>query len=113
VDAQKLETMEAEAKLQLRVARAVLKQRLEMCGNVLLVAWLLAMGMLAIWVALCPLVHAYSLSGSWLSPLLRIEPGFLARVNTLGMAGWKLASFLLFLMPGLALKICAGAMGKA
>lgn len=113
VDAQKLADMEAEAKLNLRVARAALKMRLGMCGNVLLVAWLLAMLLLALWFAACPLVGAYNLSGTWLSPMLHIEPGFLARVNTLAMAGWKLVSFLFFLLPGLALKICASAMGKA
>ena len=113
VDAGKLAEMEAEAKLELRVARATLKLRLEVCGNVLLTTWLLAMLVLALWLAVCPLIHAYGLSGSWLSPMLRVQPAFLARLNALGMAGWKLVSLLFFLLPGLSLKICAAAMGKA
>jgi glycerol-3-phosphate acyltransferase PlsY len=113
VDAEKLAQLETEAKLQLRVARAILQQRLGMCGNVLLVAWLLAVIFVLIWFALCPLIHSQSLSSNWIAPMLRIQPEYLARLNALGMTAWKLASYLLFLLPGLALKICASAMGKA
>lgn len=107
-----LERLEVEAKLQIRVARAILRQRLDMAGNVLLTTWLLCLIMLVIWFLLCPVVHAQTLSSTFISPFLRITPEYLAKLNALAMTIWKMTSYLLFLMPGLALKICASAMAK-
>lgn len=109
LDAAQLEVMEAKARLQVKVARTLMKQRMSMAGSVLLVTWLLAMVLLLVWFVLCTVVPLCTVTWAFIIPLLRVEPDFMARANLLGMMAWKLVALLVFLLPGLALKICASA----
>ena len=110
LDAGQLEVMEAQARLQLRVARALMKQRLSLAGSVLLVTWLLATVILVLWFLMCTFVPLCAVTWDFVISLLRVESDFVARANVLAMMVWKLVALLVFLLPGLALKICAARM---
>jgi hypothetical protein len=107
-----IEALQAEGKLQVKVARAVSRQRLELIGNVLLVSFLYAYLFLIIWTVVWSQLWGTPFYSSLATNLLGISVRNVVRVNAVAMAGWKICSWFIFFMPGLACKTVAKAMGE-
>lgn len=104
-----LTELEIEAKLQVKIERTLLRAKLIMTGNVLLTAWFLAFLLLCLWYVV------YSCcSPDFMLKLAALPFGvdllWFQKLNLVAMTGWKLAAYLLLLCPGLACRICGGAM---
>ncbi|MBU0609812.1 MAG: hypothetical protein KKI08_18150 [Armatimonadetes bacterium] len=104
-----LEALEARAKLQVKVHRTILRHQLIMIGNVLLVAFLFAALILLVWTVMLLLGATEAMFGVY-APLLGTSARRLLQMSIVGMAGFKLASLMLLLCPGLAFRICGNAM---
>lgn len=104
-----LRELEVQGKLQVKIGRALLRHKLIMLGNVLLVAWLFATILMAIWFL------AYAVAGEtlvqvWGADLMGLTVPEFTALNASAMIAFKLAAALLLLCPGLALRLCGGAM---
>lgn len=104
-----LEELETQGKLQVKIGRTLLRAKLIMIGNVLLVAWLMAVVLLYVWYAVYLWVGPAWVATAVISPLgLTVEQ--FQRLNIVAMTAWKLAAALLLLCPGLGFRLCGRAM---
>jgi hypothetical protein len=101
--------LETQAKLQVRVGKAIFRTKLIMIGNGLLVAWVAAMVLLFIWYG----VYTYAGTG-FMERLVCAPFGLtvlqLQKLNIVGMTAWKLVSHLLLLCPGIGFRVAGEAM---
>ena len=104
-----LTELEIEAKLQVKIERTLLRTKLIMTGNVLLTAWLFAVLILLLWYAVYSCVSTDTMLRLGATPFGVGLPQF-QKLNLIAMTGWKLAAYLLLLCPGLACRVCGGAM---
>jgi hypothetical protein len=104
-----LADLEIQGKLQVKVARTILRDKLVMGGNVLLVAYLFSLVLLSIWyVAYLRIGPDQLLSLGVVPPGLTVEQ--YQHLSVAGLALWKVSGALLLLCPGLALRVCGAAM---
>ncbi|MHB8996052.1 MAG: hypothetical protein ACYC63_12470 [Armatimonadota bacterium] len=101
--------MEIQAKLQVRIGKALLRTKLIMIGNGLLVAWAASLVLLLIW------YFAYMYVGtSYMERMVCAPFGLtvlqLHKLNIMAMTVWKLASYLLLLCPGIGFRVAGEAM---
>lgn len=101
--------LELQAKLQVKVGRTLLRAKLIMLGNALLVAWLASLVLLLVWWGV------YVGGGSdWIVKLVGTQFGLdtaaFTKLNLYAMALWKMAAYLLLLCPGLGLRACGEVM---
>ncbi len=104
-----LQALELKARLQVKVHRTLLRHKLIMLGNSLLVAALFAWLLMLIWTAMMYL----GVRDTWLPwavSLLGVSTDALWRLSVVGMTGFKLAAILFLLCPGLGFRICGSAM---
>lgn len=108
VDNFDLAAVEAKAKLQVKVARTVLRHKLIMIGNILLVSYLVALALLVVWFI------AYYATGTgmanYAAGMLNISLPMFISLNAIAYTATKLVAALLFLCPGIAFKVCGEAM---
>ena len=110
VDEARIEVLQAEAKLKVKAARAIFRQKLELVGNVFLESFLWAMILLVVWyVAWLVLWQTPSAAAWWYAPL-GISKELLAKLNVIALVCWKAASMFLLLIPGIACRTVASAM---
>ena len=101
--------LEIQGKLQVKIGRTLLRAKLIMAGNVLLVAWLVSIVLATIWYL------AYVQAGpSFLTTMVAQQFGLTAqqfqKLNGIGITIWKMVAGLLLLCPGIGLRVCGGAM---
>lgn len=104
-----LSELETEAKLKVKIGRTLLRAKLIMTGNVLLTACLFAYLLLCLWYV----VYLYSGPGLLLrvgGTPFGVDLLWFQKLNLIAMTAWKLAAYLLLLCPGLACRVCGGAM---
>jgi len=104
-----LTELEIEAKLQVKIERTLLRTKLIMLGNALLVAWLVSVVLATIWYL------AYVRTGSSsLNTMVAQQFGLTAlqfqKLNGIGITIWKMVAGLLLLCPGIGLRVCGEAM---
>lgn len=104
-----LAALERQGKLQVKIERTVLRHKLIMIGNVLLVAWLFSVILVTIWylvyVQASPSALTTIIAQAFGMPLQQFQ-----QFNAIGIGLWKMAAGLLLLCPGLGLRICGTAM---
>lgn len=98
-----------QARLQVKVERTVLRHRLIMMGNVLLVAFLFAALLMLIWIIVLA-AGAASTMLPWASGIFSVPADVLLRLNVVGFIAFRFGAVLFLLCPGLAFRICGGAM---
>lgn len=106
--AAEMQALELKAKMQVKVYRTLLRHKLIMCGNALLVGYLFAVLVVVLWTA--ALVLAGDSYMSWAADLMKVPPERLEWLSAIGMTGFKLGAALFLLCPGLGLRICGGLM---
>jgi hypothetical protein len=100
--------LETQAKLQVRIGKAVFRTKLIMIGNGLLIAWVVSLVLLLIW-------YGVYRSGSGYMEQLVCQPfGVtvlqLQKLNLIGITAWKITSYLLLLCPGIGFRVAGEAM---
>ncbi|MEN6644275.1 MAG: hypothetical protein ABFE08_17690 [Armatimonadia bacterium] len=103
-----MDVAEAKARLQVKVARTVMRHKLIMIGNILLVSYLVAVVVLLIWYI------AYFVFGqgmaTWAAGLMYLSVPAFVSLNATAYVWTKIAATVLFLCPGVAFKICGETM---
>ena len=100
---------EIQARLQVRIGKAILRTKVIKIGNGLLVAWAASLVLLLIWYGV------YMLGGLGYMEQMVCQPFGLTvlqlqKLNLIAMTGWKLSSYLLLLCPGIGLRVAGEAM---
>jgi hypothetical protein len=103
-----IESLQAQGRLELRVQRAVWRHKLVTLGNACLVAWVFSVLMLALWYGAYTLLAGTDYAQLWWYDMLRVTSDQFAWLNARLLLVWKLAATFVFLLPGLALRLCAG-----
>lgn len=106
--AAEMQALELKAKMQVRVYRTLMRHKLIMTGNALLVGYLFAVLLVALWTAALMLFGDSYMP--WSADLVKVPPERLMWLSAMGMAGFKLGAALFLLCPGLGLRICGGLM---
>lgn len=101
--------LEVQGRLQVRIAKTVMRTKFIMLGNALLVAWLASVVLVTIWYL------AYSFGSPGFFSAIGAQPFGMSlaefqKLNLVGIMVWKLAAHLLLLCPGLGFRICGAAM---
>jgi hypothetical protein len=102
-----LDALQTQGRWQLRVQRAGWRHRLVSLSKACLWAWLLAMLLLAVWYGAC-LMWGADWDNWGCYDILGVTAEQFTWFNLRLMIIWKLTSVLVFLVPGLALRLAAG-----
>lgn len=103
-----LDVATAKAKLEVKVALTVMRHKLIMMGNILLVSYLVAVVLLLVWYTVY--FHYGQCTTPWAASLMHMPVPAFEALSATALVWTKIAAILLFLCPGLAFRICGAAM---
>jgi hypothetical protein len=100
--------LEIQAKLEIRIGKALLRAKLIMIGNGLMVAWLASVVLATIWYLAYG--HAGASLSAMVAPMMGMSVEEFMKLNGIGIGLWKMAAGILLLCPGIGFRVCGEAM---